>query len=257
LYGACSPDDIEDIVIQVGKSKIFKRQEENSQCRLLFGGLLHPPGPSRNTCCWRRGLIGRLRGPRHGNSHCSGGGWACFHPFELGPRWQSRETTSGYCQYSASLILSNSPKQQPSTWRTRLLAPCVCALVIGPLAPAVERRPTQRSGRRSCPGAVLLRLLLPPASPRSRWTRCCLELQQGEPSWLQWQQKGAPLLRLLLLPASPRIRRTRCCLEPQQGEPSWPQWRHKGGDDMVGGGQVAAGSCSTAPCVPAESSSVK
>jgi hypothetical protein len=180
-----------------------------------------------------------------------------FPPFRARSQVAKQGDTSGYCQYSASLILSNSPKQQPSTWRTRLLAPCVCALIVGPLAPAVERRSTPRSGRRSCPGAVLLRLLLPPASPRSPWTRCCLELQQGEPSWLQWQQKGAVLLWLLLPPASPRIRRTRCCLEPQQGEPSWPQWQQKGGDDMVGGGQVAADSCSTTPCVPAESSSVK
>jgi hypothetical protein len=239
----------------VGKGKIFKRPEENSQCRLLFGGLLHPPGPSRNTCCWRQGLVGRLRGPRHGNSHCSDGGWACFHPFGIGPGWQSRETTSGYCQYSAPLILSSSPKQQLSTWSTRLLAPCVCTLVVGPSAPMVERRPTPRSGRRSCPGAVLLQLLLPPASPRMRWTRCCLELQQGEPSWPQWQQ-GAVLLQLLLPPASPHIRRTRCYLELQQGEPSWLQWQQKGGDDTLGGGRVAAGSCSTAPCVPVEDSPV-
>jgi hypothetical protein len=49
----------------------------------------------------------RLWGPRHGNSHRSGGGGACFHPFGLGPRWQSRETTSGYYQYAASLTLRN------------------------------------------------------------------------------------------------------------------------------------------------------
>jgi hypothetical protein len=218
LYGACSPDDTKDIVIQVGKSKIFKRQEENSQCRLLFGGLLHPPGPSRNTCCRRQGLVGRWRGPRHGNSHRSGGGRACFHPFGLRHGWQSRETTSRYCQYAASLILSNSPKQQLSTWRNRLLAPCICALVSGPSAPVGGRRPTPRSGRRSCPDAVLLWLLRSPVSPRILWTRCCLEPQQVEPSWLQWQQKG--------------------------------------GDDTLGGGPVAAGSCSTAPCDPAESYSV-
>jgi hypothetical protein len=169
-------------------------------------------------------LVGRRRGPRHGNSHRSGGGRACFHPFELGHGWQSRETTSGYCQYAASLILSNSPKQQLSTWRTRLLVPCICALVGGPSAPVVGRWPTPHSGRRSCPSAVLLRLLRSPASPRIQWTRCCLEPQQGEPSWLQWQQKGVALPRLLLPPASPRIRWTHCCLEPQQVEPSWLQW---------------------------------
>jgi hypothetical protein len=219
LHRACSPDNGEVVITQVGKSKIFKRPKKNSQCQLLFGGLLHPPAPSRSICCRWRGSVGRLRGPCHGNSHCIAGGWARLHPFELGPRWQSRETISGHCKYSASLILSNSPKQQFDTWRTRLLAPCVCALAAGPLAPEVERRPTPRSGRRSYPGAVPLRLLLPHASPRIRRTRCCLGPWQGEPSWLPWQQQGAVLLRLLLPPASPRVRRPRCCLELQQGEP--------------------------------------
>jgi hypothetical protein len=164
-------------------------------------------------------LIGRLSGPRHGNGHYSDGGWACFHLLGFGPGRRSRKTTSGYCQYSMLLTLCNSSKQQLSTWMTRLLAPYVCALVDGPFAPVVKRRSTPRSGRRSCPGAVQLRLLLPPASPCLRWTRCCIKLQQGEPSWLQRQQRG--------------------------------------GGDLVGGRQVVAGSCGTAPCVPAESSSVK
>jgi hypothetical protein len=42
--------------------------------------------------------------------------------------------------------------------------------------------------------------------------------RQGEPSWPPWLQQGAVLLRLLLPPASPRARRIRCCLELQQGE---------------------------------------
>jgi hypothetical protein len=183
-------------------------------------------------------------------------------PRQLSPPRRRRGGRAGRLQgdavsISASLILSNSPKQQLDTWRTRLLAPCVCALAAGPLAPEVERRPTPRFGRRSCPGAVPLRFLLPHASPRIRRTRCCLGPRQGEPSWPPWQQQGAVLLRLLLPPVSPRVRRTRCCLELPQGEPSWLPWLQKGGGDTLGGGPAAAGSCSTAPSVPAESSSVQ
>jgi hypothetical protein len=53
LYGARSPGDIDNIVIQLGTSKIFKRVKENLQCRLLLGSLLHPPGPSGNARCRR------------------------------------------------------------------------------------------------------------------------------------------------------------------------------------------------------------
>jgi hypothetical protein len=195
------------------------RPEVNSQCRLLFGGLFHPQGSLRNPCCWRRGLISQLGSPCHGNGHCCDGGWAHFHLFGFGPGWQSRKTTSGYCQYTILLLLGNSSKQQISTWRTRFLAPCVCAPVDGPLAPVAARRSIPRFARRSC--------------------------------------HDAPLLRLPPMPESSRLRQTRCCVELQQCELSWPERRHWGGGGLVGGCPVAAGSYGTAPCVPAGGSSVK
>jgi hypothetical protein len=155
FHGTCSPGDIDNIVIQAGTSRIFKRLKGNLQCRLLLGSLLHPPGPSGDARCGWRGLVGRWRGPRHGDCHHRGGRGARLHPFGFSPGRRSRETARGRCQYSASWKLCNWPKQQFRTWGTRLLGPCVCTPGAGPSAPVVERRPTPRSGRRSCPGARL------------------------------------------------------------------------------------------------------
>jgi hypothetical protein len=180
------------------------RPEVNSQCRLLFGGFFHPQGPSRNPCCWRRGLISRLGGPRHGNGHCRDGGWACFHLFGLGPGWQSRKTTSGYCQYTMLLTLGNSSKQQLSNWKTRLLAPCVCALPDDLVAPKAELWPIPRLARGSCPFSLPLRCPFLPGGSRLPWTRYCAGPQPFEPSLLrQWHwEEGGPAERCLAVAGS-------------------------------------------------------
>jgi hypothetical protein len=191
-------------------SRIFKRLKGNLQCRLLLDSFLNPPDPTGDTRCGWRGLIGRWRGPRNGDCHCRGGRGACLHPFGLSPGRRSRETARRCCQYSTPWKLWNWPQQQFCTWRTRLLEPCVCASSAGPSAPVAERRPTPRSDRRSYPRAALPRSLRSPTSPRTRWTRCCLEPQHGEPPWWQRRQQGADLPRFLPLLASPRVRWTRC-----------------------------------------------
>jgi hypothetical protein len=112
------------------------------------------------------------------------------------------------------LRFGNSSKQQTSTWKIRLLAPFACALLDDLAAPEVGLRLTPRLAWRSYPFLPPFQLPPPPGGPRPPWTRCWAELGLCEPSLLRQRR-----------------------------------W---GGGGLAGGCRVAAGSCGTILCAPAE-----
>jgi hypothetical protein len=63
-------------------------------------------------------------------------------------------------------------RQHVRTWRTRLLAPFICARLGNPTGPRVGRRSTPRTVRGSCLCPPPPRLLSPPRGFRLPWTYC-------------------------------------------------------------------------------------
>jgi hypothetical protein len=82
-------------------------------------------------------------------------------------------------------------RQHVCTWRTRLLAPFICARPGDLAGPQAGCRSTPRTVRGSCLCPPPPWLLSPPGGFRLPWTCCWVEPRLLEPSWLRpWRWGG-------------------------------------------------------------------
>jgi hypothetical protein len=87
-------------------------------------------------------------------------------------------------------MFGDSTSQQTHTWKTRLLALSACVSPDDPVGPEAEFRSTPRPVRGSCPSSPPPQFPSLPGGSRPPWIHCCAEPGLSEPSLLRQRRWG-------------------------------------------------------------------